>query len=362
MSMRNCWCGNTNLHSFGPDYSVCSECDTVVYPVDMGPEQFLVRDDDTDYYGKTYWLEHQQEDLGSSDIYARARSDLAERNLHWLRALLKYQLPPAKVMELGCSHGSFLALLTQAGFDALGVEMSPWVVHYAKETFGASVLTGPIETLDIGVGSQDVIVLMDVLEHLPDPAGTMRQCLRLLKPEGFLLIQTPQYKEGAGYDSMREANIPFLDMLIPKEHIYLFSQRSVTRLFRELGADYVCFEQPIFGQYDMFFTVSRVPLPTYTVAQAEEVLLSRPSGRIALAMLDLREREIDLFSKWAESETDRAARWEQIQALTAMLKESEADRAARLEIMNRLTEMLRKKSTFRQRALLRRAKLNRPHK
>lgn len=354
--MRICWCGNTDLHSFGPDYSECRECGTVVYPEDMALEQFLVRDDDTDYYGKKYWLEHQQKDLGSGDIHARARSDITERNLHWLKAMLKYHLPPAKVMELGCSHGSFIALLRQAGYDASGLEMSPWVVSYAKETFGVPVVTGPIEALNIAPNSLDVIALMDVLEHLPDPEGTMRQCLALLKPDGLLLIQTPQYKEGADYASMVVAGTPFLEMLIPEEHIYLFSDRSVTRLFKQLGAEYIQFEPAIFSQYDMFFAVSRVPFSTNTVAQAEEALLSTPPGRIALALLDLRERELELTRKWAESETDRAARWEQIQALTAMLKVSEADRTARLGSITTLTEMLREKAKFHKRSLSRKKK------
>ena len=58
------------------------------------------------------------------------------------------------------------------------------------------ILIGPIESIDIADSSFSVIALMDVLEHLPDPVATMRRCLKLLKPEGMLLIQTPQFIEG----------------------------------------------------------------------------------------------------------------------------------------------------------------------
>ena len=156
--------------SFGPEYGECRACGTLVYLKDMPPEQLLVRDDETDFYGKKYWLEHQQDAFGYTDIHARARNDLTERNLHWLKTLLKYRLPPAKVLELGCSHGSFVALLRQAGYDAAGVEMSPWVVEFGQKTFGVPISVGPVETLDIAPGSLDVIALMDVLEHLPDPS------------------------------------------------------------------------------------------------------------------------------------------------------------------------------------------------
>lgn len=321
--MRICWCGNTDLIPFSPEYGECHACGTLVYLKDMPPEQLLVHDDETDFYGKKYWLEHQQDAFGNADLYTRARTDLTERNLHWLKTLLKYRLPPAKVLELGCSHGSFVALLRQAGFDASGVEMSPWVVEFGQQTFGVPISVGPVEALEIAPGSLDVIALMDVLEHLPDPVATMAHCLKLLKPDGLLLLQTPQFKEGMDYAALVESNARFLEMLIPEEHIYLFSDRSATRLFQQLGAEYIQFEPAIFGHYDMFFAVSRTPLQTNTSEQIESALLSTPNGRLALALLEIRERELDLTRKLQESEDDREARLAQIITLTNWLKESQ---------------------------------------
>jgi 2-polyprenyl-3-methyl-5-hydroxy-6-metoxy-1,4-benzoquinol methylase len=340
-SIRACWCGNTDFLPFGSDYGVCQACGTLMYLKDMLPEQLLVLDDETDFYGKKYWLEHQQDAFGNADIHTRARNDLIERNLHWLKTLLKYHLPPAKLLELGCSHGSFVALLRQAGYDASGVEMSPWVVEFGQKTFGVPISVGPVEALEIAPGSLGVIVLMDVLEHLPDPVTTMTQCLKLLKPDGLLLLQTPQFKEEINYTTLVENNARFLEMLIPEEHIYLFSNHSVTRLFQQLGAEHIQFEPAIFGHYDMFFAVCREPLQANTSEQVESALLAEPNGRLALAMLDLREHELDLTRKLQESEADRAARWSQIETLTAMLKESETDRAASWTQSETLTGMLK---------------------
>lgn len=303
-------------------------------------EELKVIDDDHDFYGKQYWLEHQSQELGFSDIYARARTDLAERNLHWLKTLLKYLAPPSKVLELGSSHGSFIALMRQAGYAAAGVEMSPWVVEYGQKTFDVPVSIGPVESLDIALGSLDAIVLMDVLEHLPDPAGTMAHCLKLLKPDGLVLIQTPQFQEGTKHEALVKTKAPFLEMLIPDEHIYLFSQRSAIHLFHQLGAEHIKFEPAIFGQYDMFFVVSRLPLQANTPEQMVASLLATPSGRIALAILDLQQRELDLARKWTESESDRTARGMQIETLTKMLTDSNADRAARGLQIETLTKML----------------------
>ncbi len=338
---RACWCGNTNLSYFSSEYGLCAACGVLVALRGPSSEQLRVVNDDEDFYGKQYWLEHQERDLGFPDIHTRARNDLTERNLHWLKTLLKYRLPPAKVLELGCSHGSFVALLHQAGYDASGVEMSQWVVEYGKKIFGVPISVGPVEALDIPAGSLDVIALMDVLEHLPDPTATMARCLQLLKPDGLLLIQTPQFKEGMNYSELAETTDTFLKQLKGDEHIHLFSERSVTLLFRQLGAEHIQFEPAIFYHYDMFFAVSRVPLKAHSLDEMEAALLATPSGRLVLALLDLRKRELDLTQRWAESEADRAARFEQIETLTAMLRESDADRAARLEQIETLTAMLR---------------------
>ncbi|OAI09646.1 hypothetical protein A1359_18705 [Methylomonas lenta] len=290
----------------------------------MTPDQLKVLNDETDFYGKKYWLDHQSQDLDFPDIHSRARNDLTERNLHWLKTCLKYCLPPAKILELGCSHGSFVALLSQAGYDASGVEMSPWVVEFGQKTFGVPISIGPVEYLDIPPGSLDAIALMDVLEHFSDPVATMTHCLKLLKPEGMLLIQTPQFTEGMNYAELVETNGAFLEQLKSDEHLYLFTKSSVTFLFQQLGAEYIQFEPAIFGHYDMFCVVSRVPLQANKPEQIDATLLSSPNGRLTLALLDLRARELDLAEKFSESEIDRSARFVQIQTLTEMVKNSQA--------------------------------------
>ena len=150
-----------------------------------------------------------------------------------------------------------MALLHWAGFDATGLELSPWVVQFARKTFGTPMLLGPVEDQQIKLASLDMIALMDVLEHLANPVGTMRHCLELLKPNGILVIQAPCLPEGRSHEDMVALSDPFLEQLKEKEHLYLFSQRSIRELFARLGAEHVVFEPAIFAYYDMFLVVSR---------------------------------------------------------------------------------------------------------
>lgn len=346
--MRICWCGAENLSAFNQDYSVCPECGTLVSQQSLTDEQLLVQNDETDFYGKQYWLEHQKQDLGFSDIYSRSRSDLTERNLHWLKTLLTYCLPPAAVLEVGCSHGSFVALLRQAGYDATGVEMSPWVVELGQKTFAVPISVGPVENLDIPHGSLDAIVLFDVLEHLPAPVATLAQCLKLLKPEGLMLVQTPQFREGMEHAVLVETKDRFLEILKADEHLYLFSERSVGRLFHDLGVEHLHYEPAIFAHYDMFFVASRSPFTVHSRQDCEQRLLDTPNGRLAQALMDLRDRELELEERLSGAEADSCARLHDIESLTRLLEESEADRHARWEQIQTLTRLLEESEADRQ--------------
>ncbi|NEO16923.1 MULTISPECIES: methyltransferase domain-containing protein [unclassified Moorena] len=280
-----CWCGNTELTEFSPDYLACSKCGTLVSKTGLRSEQLRVQDDNHDFYGKEYWLSYQTEHYGFPDIRQRARQDLPERCLHWLRTLMAYKLPPAKVLELGCAHGGFVAMMGWAGFDAMGLELSPWVVEFAQQTFKMPILLGPIEDQQLGAELFDAIVLYDVLEHLPDPVATMSHGASLLKEDGIFIVQMPNYEEGKTYSEMVAQKDNFLQLMQPIEHIHLLSRRGVSQFFKNLGFEFLQFEQQLFD-YDMFFVASRQPLVRYTDEQISYYLLKSPSGRMVQALLD----------------------------------------------------------------------------
>jgi 2-polyprenyl-3-methyl-5-hydroxy-6-metoxy-1,4-benzoquinol methylase len=259
-----------------------------------------VTDDACDYYGKNYWFDHQTLDLGCPDIVSRSRSDLPERCLHWMRSILQFQLPPAKVLEIGCGHGGFVAMLHQAGFDAMGLELSPSIVKFATDTFAIPVLTGPLEDQNLSPASFDAIVMMDVLEHLPNPIHTLDQCLKLLKPDGIVLLQTPAYPEHLSLRQMTESGHKFPMMLDPNEHLYLFSKSSVRELFRRLGATHIEFVPAMFPYYDMSLVASRSSLRQFDSQQQSTALCRTLSGRFIQAMLDLDERRLSLLTKYRQ--------------------------------------------------------------
>jgi SAM-dependent methyltransferase len=93
------------------------------------------------------------------------------------------------VLDFGCGTGGFLVAARRAGYDCRGVE------HDSDVAAKASAHTGiPVDTLDevlAGGHRFDVVVLRDVLPHLPDPVATLRALEQLLDEGGAFFLDGP---------------------------------------------------------------------------------------------------------------------------------------------------------------------------
>lgn len=329
-----CWCTSSRLTRFSEHYLRCDECGTLVVASMPNPEDLQVADDNEDFYGRDYWLSHQERDYNQPNIYQRVRRDLPERCLHWLRTLLKYKLPPGHAIELGSAHGGFVAMMQWAGFEAIGLELSTWVVDFARQTFDVPMVLGPIEEQDFEKGSFDIIAMMDVLEHLPDPVKTMRRCAELLKPNGILLVQTPCFRGGTEtYEKLLTDNDPFVRAQLKEtEHLFLFTEESARLLMERVGCPYVVFEPAIFV-YDMFLVASKAELDTVDPKDLDKAMMRLPSARLIRAIMDQDDRIKELLKRVDEIESDRQERLQIIARLNRHIEETSADYQARLRVI-----------------------------
>jgi glycosyltransferase involved in cell wall biosynthesis/2-polyprenyl-3-methyl-5-hydroxy-6-metoxy-1,4-benzoquinol methylase len=336
-----CWCHNKELIPFSPGYLKCPACETLIAEQFPDKESLNVESEESSLYGREYWFAHQREDLHMPDIISRARSDLSERCLHWLSTLLKYKLPPARILEIGSAHGGFVALLRQAGFDATGLELSPWITDFARQTFDIPMLCGPVEKQDLPSKTFDAVILMDILEHFPEPEITLRHCLNLLKKDGLLLIQTPCLPENKSYSDLVSEQHRFVEMLRPDEHLYLFSSRALQKFFHRLGAKHIQPKQALFAHYDMFVVVSKHALPVNRPLGIDEALGSTSGGRLIQALLDLQKKLHEIQANYDIAETDRAARLEVIEQQGRRLVEIDAERNSLQTQVLQLTQMVK---------------------
>lgn len=97
------------------------------------------------------------------------------------------------LLEIGCGTGQFLQLAQQRGFDVSGVELNAeHAAEARRRTNGGPILCGDfmIESFD---RQFDVIAMLDLIEHLPDPLAALRRSYELLKPGGHVVVYTPNH-------------------------------------------------------------------------------------------------------------------------------------------------------------------------
>lgn len=102
---------------------------------------------------------------------------------------------PLRVLDIGCGSGHAVTrFLPRAGDDVTGVDLHAPSIAYASREFGADGLRFERKSVEelAGMSAQfDAIVLADVLEHVDDPAQTLRLARRLLADGGRVLVSIP---------------------------------------------------------------------------------------------------------------------------------------------------------------------------
>jgi SAM-dependent methyltransferase len=94
-----------------------------------------------------------------------------------------------RLLDVGCGAGLFLRRMRDLGWEVSGVEPDPTAAAIAAQGFPVAV--GTLEQARLPAGYFDVVTMSHVIEHLPNPVTTLRECCRILKPGGVLLIYTP---------------------------------------------------------------------------------------------------------------------------------------------------------------------------
>lgn len=99
----------------------------------------------------------------------------------------------ARVLDIGAGTGRFIAAMQQLGADVKGIELSDASVIYARREHGLSLHKQAVGSAfwHAQEGSFDLITMWDVLEHVDFPLSTLRDAAALLRPGGFLVIDTP---------------------------------------------------------------------------------------------------------------------------------------------------------------------------
>lgn len=119
--------------------------------------------------------------------------EAAGRDALWRRRLRLF-LPhcaPGNLLDVGAGTGQFLHHARPYFTRVAGTEVSESAVGIAEARYGLAIHQGKLEDLKLPDCLYDTITLFHILEHVPDPARLMRECHRLLRPGGAVVIAVP---------------------------------------------------------------------------------------------------------------------------------------------------------------------------
>jgi SAM-dependent methyltransferase len=208
----------------GADHDVleCAECGARFFDPMPANEELQA------FYNATYF-----------DDFNRARMEGRGRAFTRRLAGMRGSAAPGRLLDLGCAAGFFInGIRSVSGWEVYGVEFSASAIRYASEQLGIPRERFRHTTTEFPDAFFDFIHVNNVLEHVPDPVGVLRDCRRILRPGGLVYVSIPN-----GPNDSRSLVRYFKEEGVAARskdgHIVFLSPRALSVLFDRSGFEVV---------------------------------------------------------------------------------------------------------------------------
>jgi SAM-dependent methyltransferase len=174
-------------------------------------------------------------DENKSRVYFQKQQVQLPDNEQVLRVLNGLFPKRGKLLEIGSFAGLFLNRIRSDGWDTTGLEPELKMANYSREKHRLNIVNGVLPNPALPDRAFDAVVLLHVIEHMPDPSENLRDIHRILKPGGVLAVETPRFDSlmfkllGRRERSLSNCN----------GHIYFFTVPTLSRLLEKNGFEVV---------------------------------------------------------------------------------------------------------------------------
>jgi SAM-dependent methyltransferase len=139
------------------------------------------------------------------------------------------ELPPGRLLEVGCASGSYLYSMASKGWKVTGVEFAEQAAQRSR-ALGFEVLCGQLEQVPLPDQHFDLVAAWMVLEHLHEPLTALEKLRRATRPGGWLAAGIPQ----AGSWELRAFRQYWYALQLPT-HLFHYSPATLAELLRKAG-------------------------------------------------------------------------------------------------------------------------------
>ncbi len=201
----------------------CTDCNLrYVYPI---PDTNTV-------YDKDYFT-GAEGGFGYVD-YDKDKEPMIPAFRDYLDRIKKFMPNATRLLDVGAATGFFVQFANEHDFNASGIEISKYAAEEGSRK-GLDIATGTIhDILPEQEKMYDVVTMLDVIEHVPNPTSDIRAARSLLVPGGLLMINTPD--TGSLYAKVMGKR---WHLLTPPEHLVYFNRKNLSTLLSREGFETV---------------------------------------------------------------------------------------------------------------------------
>ncbi len=147
------------------------------------------------------------------------RRAVIDFNVMWLKPVVQ-----GRLLDVGCGGGEFLVFMQGLGWQVEGVDFDVEAARNASSK-GVHVHVGSLEAQKFAAGTFDAVTMSHFIEHVHHPRQLIKECWRILKPGGRLVMVTPN--TGSFGHRLYRDKWMHLD---PPRHLHLFNMNTLRGL------------------------------------------------------------------------------------------------------------------------------------
>lgn len=164
-----------------------------------------------------------------SDSGILRRIHFVKRNMRWRFKFLRDRFRNPVVLDFGSGAGYFCKAAEESGLNVYGIELSDKLIEFSKTKVKFHKIFKSLDEVKVKL---DAVFMSDVIEHLHPEISreVMQKVIALLKPEGYLIGNTPNF---------RSLNILLCKdrdpVVAPPSHVGYFTPMSLDRYLLSMG-------------------------------------------------------------------------------------------------------------------------------
>ena len=176
-----------------------------------------------------------------------------------------------KILDIGSGGGAFLKACKDRNITAEGIEPNKWLVNYSKKKYGINISTKNLNKIN---KTFHIVSLFDVLEHIPNIKLAINKIYKLVKKDGFLIINVPDHNSLAR--KILKKNWPFYLTV----HLHYFDKESLSKLLEKKFE--LVFSKPYWQVLELSYVLERGSKYFKILKILNQIIIFLGLGKISL--------------------------------------------------------------------------------